>query len=185
MVVNKPSGVAAGEFRSHRTEMPRASQAKFLELVHRLDREMSGVLLLAKKRSARPRCTRSCARATADKRYFVLVLGNGRTPGSMSNRHTSLIPARQKRVMVREDGQASTYHLYPAKVAESSLPSLEAQLKTGRTPPGSAHLAHLGFSSRATINTATLRAIRCADEARPASADAARAEHRFCSPVDG
>ena len=57
LVIDKPSGVAVhggsgvsfGIIEQLRSARP---QAKFLELVHRLDRETSGVLLLAKKRSA-------------------------------------------------------------------------------------------------------------------------------------
>jgi len=57
IVIDKPSGVAVhggsgvsyGVIESLRAERP---QAKFLELVHRLDRDTSGLLMIAKKRSA-------------------------------------------------------------------------------------------------------------------------------------
>ncbi|MFP3711580.1 pseudouridine synthase, partial [Paraburkholderia sp. SIMBA_009] len=57
LVINKPagvavhggSGVAFGVIEQMRQARPRA---KFLELVHRLDRETSGILMLAKKRTA-------------------------------------------------------------------------------------------------------------------------------------
>ncbi|MDI7048307.1 pseudouridine synthase, partial [Escherichia coli] len=57
LVIDKPagvavhggSGVAFGVIEQMREARP---QAKFLELVHRLDRETSGILMLAKKRSA-------------------------------------------------------------------------------------------------------------------------------------
>jgi 23S rRNA pseudouridine955/2504/2580 synthase len=151
VVVNKPAGVAVhggsgvsfGVIEQMRRARP---QAKFLELVHRLDRETSGVLLLAKKRSALTAMHEIMREGNSDKRYFTLVLGQWKNV----KQHVKLplhkfdTPQGEKRVMVREDGQAShTIFTLEKSWVEFSL--LEAQLKTGRTHQIRVHLSHLGF----------------------------------------
>lgn len=80
LVIDKPagvavhggSGVAFGVIEQMREARP---QAKFLELVHRLDRETSGILMLAKKRSALVNLHDQIRENRMDKRYYACVHG--------------------------------------------------------------------------------------------------------------
>jgi 23S rRNA pseudouridine955/2504/2580 synthase len=83
LAVDKPSGIAVhgGSGIAHGAiERLRAArpEAKFLELVHRLDRDTSGVLLLAKKRAALMALHEMLRGREMDKRYLVAVAGRVR-----------------------------------------------------------------------------------------------------------
>ena len=81
LVIDKPAGVAVhggsgvsyGVIEQLRAARP---QAKFLELVHRLDRETSGLLLIAKKRSALTNLHDQMRDGVTDKRYLAAVYGD-------------------------------------------------------------------------------------------------------------
>jgi len=151
LVIDKPdgfavhggSGISRGVIEQLRLERP---QAKFLELVHRLDRETSGVLLLAKKRSALVGLHEAIRSNAIEKRYLMLVRGDWK-----DKKRRVKLPLKkytlangERRVSVDEDGQDSDtiFHLRQ-NFGEFSL--LEAQLITGRTHQLRVQLEHLGF----------------------------------------
>jgi 23S rRNA pseudouridine955/2504/2580 synthase len=151
LVIDKPSGIAAhgGSGVSHgvieRVRAGRPNQA-FLELAHRLDRETSGVLLLAKSRRALTALHEQLRDGDVDKRYRLLVAGDWVN----DRQHVRLAltkfvnAAGERRVAVDTQGAAAhTIFTQLQRYGEFSL--LEAQLKTGRTHQIRVHVAHLGF----------------------------------------
>ncbi|MCL2871877.1 MAG: RluA family pseudouridine synthase [Betaproteobacteria bacterium] len=155
LAVNKPaglavhggSGVSFGAVEQLRAQRP---EQRFLELVHRLDRETSGVLLLAKKRSALTGLHTAWREGAVDKRYDVLV--RGRWPDAKRKVQvplTRFLTAEgERRVRADDDGQAATTVFYRQQVwpkHEPPLSLLEAELHTGRTHQIRVHLTHLGY----------------------------------------
>lgn len=151
LVINKPagmavhggSGISRGVIEQLRAERPKA---KFLELVHRLDRETSGVLLVAKKRAALVALHDAIKFNKTDKRYLMLVKGQWteKTKRVELPLHKFVLPNGERRVVVQEGGQHSeTFFTLKQTFADCTL--LEARLVTGRTHQLRVQLSYLGF----------------------------------------
>lgn len=151
LVLNKPagmavhggSGVSYGVIELLRHQRP---EAGFLELAHRLDRETSGVLMLAKRRSALTSLHSMLREGAVRKHYLSLVRGRWMPLFEEISLplHKYVTGTGERRVAVRADGKASvsTVRLL-VRWPRRSLLSVE--LKTGRTHQIRVHLTHLGF----------------------------------------
>ncbi|UTV26797.1 23S rRNA pseudouridine(955/2504/2580) synthase RluC [Photobacterium atrarenae] len=147
LILNKPSGTAVhggsglkfGAIEALRALRP---DARFLELVHRIDRDTSGILLVAKKRSALRHLQAQFRSKTVEKYYFALVMGEWKasckkvTAPLLKNEVNSI-------VRVNPNGKASdTRFKVIERLEQATL--VQASPVTGRTHQIRVHCQYTG-----------------------------------------
>ncbi len=152
LVINKPAGLVvhpgAGN-PSHTLQnallaldpglavVPRAG------LVHRLDRDTSGLLVVARTVEAHARLVAALAAREVERRYLAICAGvmtGGRSIDEPVGRHRSI----RTRMTVRSDGRRAVTHVRVVRRFRAHT-LVEAQLDTGRTHQIRVHLAHVGY----------------------------------------
>ena len=154
LVVNKPSGVAShggsgisfGAIETLRALRPRES----LELVHRLDRDTSGVLMVAKKRSAlselQALMREDHGRAGGIRKRYLALLAGRMPDGTMSvdaPLHVGLRQGGERHVQVSNGGKPSLSH-FKLLERRGGQSYCEVRIETGRTHQIRAHAQHIG-----------------------------------------
>lgn len=153
IVINKPagvsvhggSGVSTGVIETLRVLRP---ELKELELVHRLDRDTSGALLVAKRRSALRNLHAQLREREMDKHYLALV--GGRWPFGNKTIElplkTNLKEGGERIVRVHEEGQEAITHFKPREHFAKVATLLDVSIGTGRTHQIRVHAAHCGHA---------------------------------------
>lgn len=150
MVINKPAGMAVhggsgitwGIIEILRTQL---QKGHFIELVHRLDRDTSGCLLIAKKRSTLKELHQLLEKNKVEKTYWALVKGHW--PKSLRKVDAPLYKNQplsgERMVQVSAKGKQSSTLFKPLRYFDDAT-LVEAKLQTGRTHQIRVHAAHAG-----------------------------------------
>ncbi|EEZ79867.1 MAG: RluA family pseudouridine synthase [Candidatus Thioglobus sp.] len=149
LIINKPSGLAVHSGSGVAVGVIEALRGMYkepVELVHRLDRSTSGVLLIAKKRSVLKNLHEQLSQHQMEKRYTALVKGTW-----SKKRHTIDAPLYQnsRGVVIDAKGKQAVSHFQPLKnfhndEFEASL--VEVLIETGRMHQIRAHAKYAGHS---------------------------------------
>ena len=142
MAVHGGSGLSFGVIEAMRHWR---SELHYLELVHRLDRDTSGCLVIAKTRGALRQLHTLLRGEGMDKRYLALVKGEwqGEARNVTAPLQKNILSSGERMVKVSREGKPSLSVFIPRSVSPK-LSLLEVVLKTGRTHQVRVHASHIG-----------------------------------------
>ncbi len=149
LVIDKPAGLAAhggsGIALGAIEQLRQLRPAETLELVHRLDRDTSGVLVVARRRSALLAAQAALRDGRVRKRYLALLAAplaerDVRVDASLRK---SVLRGGERMVAVAEDGQAARSRFHEIE-RRGDCSYAEVFIDTGRTHQIRVHAAHIG-----------------------------------------
>jgi 23S rRNA pseudouridine1911/1915/1917 synthase len=113
-------------------------------IVHRLDKETSGCLVVAKNDNAHRNLSRQFADRSVEKIYLALVAGTLRKPHGIIDANIGRHPIQRQRMAVRNERGRSARTEYRVLKSENGMSLIECRLHSGRTHQIRVHLHHLG-----------------------------------------
>lgn len=156
IVVNKPAGLvvhpAYGHAQdtlinavlSHTTDLSQGFDELRPGLVHRLDKDTSGLIVLAKNEMAQRELALQFQRRTSFRIYRAIVFGHLKTPSGTIQSYLKRDPNDRRRVVSQVQGKFAVTHYRTLQKSASGLSLIECKLETGRTHQIRVHLSQLG-----------------------------------------
>jgi 23S rRNA pseudouridine1911/1915/1917 synthase len=156
IVLNKPPGLVVHPGAGHKSrtlvnallfhcpDLKRVGGGFRPGIVHRLDKDTSGILVVAKNDKAHESLSRQFKKRQVQKRYLALVYGNVKAPAGVVSLPIGRHPTDRKKMSTESRRSRSTETLWKIKEAFSGVTLLEIDLKTGRTHQVRVHCAAIG-----------------------------------------
>lgn len=151
LIINKLSGVAchggSGVSFGVIEQLRRQEQYKFLELAHRLDRETSGILILAKKRQALVAVQNLMRHHKMLKEYYALTLGRWVDDKRIIKAPITKFINKEgeRRVRIDRENGMESHTIFTMLKRYKDFTLVNADLHTGRTHQIRIHLQHIGY----------------------------------------
>lgn len=153
-VIDKPAGITVHPAPGHADDtIVNAMLAEFEitddndlrpGIVHRLDKDTSGLMLVAKNRGAREKLAKIFADREVDKRYLAVCWGRPKEDRFIIEEPIGRHRRDRKKMCVREDGRWAKSEITVLKRSESAFIA-EIRIFTGRTHQIRVHMSHAGF----------------------------------------
>lgn len=141
------SGTLINALMFHFDNLPQNDQQR-PGLVHRIDKDTSGLLVVAKTEIAMTHLSKQFFDKTSERKYFALVWGDVKEDTGTIEGHIGRHPRNRLQMTVFEEGDAGKHAVTHYKVLErlGYVTFLECQLETGRTHQIRAHMKHIGHT---------------------------------------